>query len=224
MITSTDDRVFVVDDDDAMRRSLERLLAAHGLAVEGFATAEDFLERTSHVGPRCLVLDLVLPTMDGLEVQRRLVEAGQEMPIVFLSGHGDIPSTVQAMKGGAQEFLTKPADPPQLVDAVRRALAADRRTMHEREERTELRRRVARLSPRERQVFSLVIEGLLNKQIAARLGTTERTVKAQRGNLRRKLGADSVAELVRLADKIGGLDAAPLVPEDTGRQLVAERT
>jgi FixJ family two-component response regulator len=224
MTATTDERVFVVDDDDAMRRSVERLLTTQGLVVEGFATAEDFLARAPHPGPRCLVLDLVLPTMDGLEVQRRLVDAGQGMPIVFLSGHGDIPSTVQAMKGGAQEFLTKPADPAELLDAVRRGLAMDQRTMHDREERAELRRRVGRLSPRERQVFSLVIEGLLNKQIAARLGTTERTVKAQRGNLRRKLGADSVAELVRLADRIGGLGVVPVVREDTGMRVVAERS
>lgn len=184
--------VFVIDDDDSLRRALERLLRAEGYAVEAFASARAYLQRPVHHGRGCLVLDLAMPDVDGLELQARLASEAQALPIVFLSGHADIPASVRAMKAGAVDFLTKPADADALLAAVRAALGR-------REQQLDTRTRLAGLSPREREVMRLVVAGLRNKQIAARLGITEKTVKAHRARVMEKTGATSLADLVRLA-------------------------
>ncbi len=197
----------VVEDDDAMRASIEGLLRASGWTVEGHASARAFLDRPPPPGPACLVLDLQLPDLDGLELQRELLVRAPGLPIVFITGHGDIPSTVRAMKAGAVEFLTKPFEPHELLAGVADAL---RRSASERE--TEATRGVAAarhaaLTPREREVMAHVVAGRLNKQIAAALGLSEGTVKLHRGNVMRKMEAESVADLVRAAALLPGPDA-----------------
>ena len=195
--------VFVVDDDAAIRTSLHRLITSAGFRVEVFASTRAFLDAPRPDAPGCLVLDVRLPGLSGLDLQRQLAETDAELPIVFVTGHGDIPMSVRAMKAGAVEFLTKPFRPQALLDAVRSAVERDRAMRTERQERAELRRRYASLTPRERDVLERIVGGLLNKQIAGELGTSEATVKEQRGHVMAKMQAGSVPELVRFASRLG---------------------
>jgi FixJ family two-component response regulator len=199
----TEPIVFVVDDEAAARSAMESLLQSVGLRVETFGSASEFLERGAHEGPCCLVLDVRLPGMSGIELQRSLTLAGVNIPIIFITGHGDIPMSVEAMKAGAMEFLTKPFRGQELLDAIHKGLDRNRASREGDATLAELRGRVERLTPREREVMQRVIAGLLNKQIAAELGTSERTIKIHRANLMRKMGAESLPELVRMAEKTG---------------------
>jgi FixJ family two-component response regulator len=195
--------VFVVDDDAAMRNSLRRLITSVGFGVELFASARAFLGARRPDVPGCLVLDVRLPGLSGLDLQRELAATDAELPIIFITGHGDIPMSVRAMKAGAVEFLTKPFREQELLDAIRHAIERDRTMRAERRERSELRRRYASLTPRERDVMARIVAGLPNKNIASELGTSEATVKEQRGHVMGKMQAGSVADLVRFASKLG---------------------
>ena len=195
--------VFVVDDDRSVRDSLRRLFTSIGMTVEVFPTAQAFLSAPRADAPSCLVLDVRLPGQSGLDLQRELADTNATLPIIFLTGHGDIPMSVRAMKAGAIEFLTKPFREQDLLDALRRAIDRDRAARAERHEVAELRRRYDTLTPRERDVMAGVIAGLLSKQIAGEFGTTEATVKEQRGQVMLKMQAGSVAELVRSAGRLG---------------------
>jgi FixJ family two-component response regulator len=194
--------VFVVDDDGGMRQSLTNLIKSVGLRVEAFASAQEFLRSKLTDVPGCLVLDVRLPGLSGLDLQRRMAEAEMEIPIIFITGHGDIPMTVRAMKAGAVEFLTKPFRDQDLLDAIQQALERDRTAREQRGEIEELRSRFESLTPREREVMGLVVAGLLNKQIAGELGTSETTIKIHRHQVMDKMGAGSLAELVRMADRL----------------------
>jgi FixJ family two-component response regulator len=194
--------VFVVDDDSSMRDALKNLFRSVGLDVETFAAAQDFLSRERSKGPGCLVLDIRLPGVSGLDLQRQLADSNIQIPIVFITAHGDIQMSVRAMKAGAVEFLTKPFRDQDLLDAVQQAVDRDRATRIHQAQETEARGRYESLSPREQEVMGLVVCGLLNKQIAGRLGTSEATVKMHRGNLMRKMQAGSLAELIRTAERL----------------------
>ncbi len=195
--------VFVVDDDASVRKGLARLLKSAGLPVEAFDSAEAYLARLPHDGAGCLVLDLAMPSLTGLDLQEALMERGSDLPVIFLTGHGDIPTSVQAMKQGATDFLTKPVDEVVLVDVVGRALAQHRARLEERAAADAIRSRLASVSPREREVMRLVIAGLLNKQIADRLGIGEKTVKVHRARVMEKMAVRSVADLVRACAAAG---------------------
>jgi FixJ family two-component response regulator len=202
-MTAAAPMVFIVDDDPSVRRSLARLIGSAGYAVEAFASAREFLARERYLGPCCLVLDVRMPGLTGLDLQEALAGAGRRMSIVFVTGHVDIPGSIRAMKRGAVDLLTKPVDGQDLLAAVQRALAKDLQDRTVEARLSSIQERVNTLTPRETEVFALVVTGMLNKQIAFELGISEKTVKVHRARVMEKMRTSSVAELVRLADRVG---------------------
>ncbi|MGA2869851.1 MAG: response regulator transcription factor [Verrucomicrobiota bacterium] len=202
-MTEIEPIIFIVDDDQLFRRSTERLLRAAGLNVQSFTSAGEFLKNPRPEGPACLVLDVRMPGLSGMDLQRELTQSGIQIPIIFITGHGDIPMSVRAMKAGAVEFLTKPFRSRVLLDAVRAAIERDRSAHKERSETADLRERYEQLTPREREVMLLVAAGLLNKQVADKLATVEGTIKFHRAHIMQKMRAESLADLIRMAQKVG---------------------
>lgn len=202
MTTEALPTVFIVDDDRGLRQAIQDLVESVGLRAESFASGEDFLRAKRMNRPSCLVLDVRLPQMSGLDFQQRLTETGIQIPIIFITAHGDIPMSVRALKSGALEFLTKPFRDQDLLDAIHQALERDRVAREQQSEIHNLQERVRTLTAREREVMNLVVSGMLNKQIASEIGTSEATVKIHRGNVMRKMKAGSVVDLVRMADKL----------------------
>ena len=194
--------VFIIDDDRGMRQAIHDLVESVGLRAESFATGEAFLGTRRTGGPSCLVLDVRLPQMSGLDFQRRLAESGMQIPIIFVTAHGDIPMSVRALKSGAVEFLTKPFRDQELLDAIQQALQRDQTAQEQQSEIHDLQERYHALTPREQQVMALVVSGMLNKQIASEIGASKATVKIHRGNAMHKMQAGSVVDLVRMADKL----------------------
>jgi FixJ family two-component response regulator len=194
--------VFVIDDDESIREALHSLIRSVGLSVATFASAHEFLQNKRPDVPACLILDVRMPGLSGLDLQRELTEANIHIPIIFITGHGDIPMSVRAMKAGAVEFLTKPFRDQDLLDAIQQALDRDRRARSQKADTADLRNRFHSLTPRETEVFELVVKGLLNKQIALQLGTSEITIKLHRRQVMEKMQADSLADLVRMAERL----------------------
>ena len=194
--------VFIIDDDRGMRQAVQDLVESVGLHAESFATSQEFLSRQPTSDPSCLVLDVRLPQMSGLDFQRRLTEIGMQIPIIFITAHGDVPMSVRALKSGAVEFLTKPFRDQDLLDAIQQALQRDRAAREQQAEVDGLHARYQALTAREREVMGLVVSGMLNKQIASEIGASEATVKIHRGNVMQKMQAGSLIELVRIADKL----------------------
>jgi FixJ family two-component response regulator len=194
--------VFIIDDDRGMRQSIQDLVESVGLRAESFATGEEFLKRKRTNDPSCLVLDVRLPQMSGLDFQRQLAETGMQIPIIFVTAHGDVPMSVRALKSGAVEFLTKPFRDQDLLDAIQQALQRDHAAQEQQAESHDLQGRYHALTQREQEVMTLVVSGMLNKQIASEIGASEATVKIHRGNVMRKMQAGSVVDLVRMADKL----------------------
>ena len=204
-MTSDSATVFIVDDDQSVRTALARLMRSAELRAETFASAREFLERERPDGPGCMVLDLSMPGSTGLELQQDMAAADIDLPIIFLTGHGTVPSSVKALKSGAVDFLEKPVDDDRLLSAIKDAVEQNVRTRRDRASLSEIQERVARLTRRELQVFRLVVQGKLNKQVAAELGMSEKTVKVHRARVMQKMEADSLAQLVRLAERAGEL-------------------
>jgi FixJ family two-component response regulator len=198
----SDPIVYVVDDDASVRDAVKRLISSIGLRAETFGSTSEFLSSKRPEAPACLVLDVRLPDVSGLEFQRDLAQANFQIPIIFITGHADVPMTVRAMKAGAVEFLTKPFRGQELLDAIQEAIAKDRVAWNQRAQMAELRARHDSLTPREKEVLKLVASGLLNKQIGAELGTSELTVKTHRGRVMEKMGADSLADLVKMSERL----------------------
>jgi FixJ family two-component response regulator len=201
-MSESDPIVFVVDDDASVRDAVKRLISSVGLRVETFGSTREFLDAKRPETPACLVLDVRLPDASGLELQRDLTDAHIQIPIIFITGHADVPMSVRAMKAGAVEFLTKPFRGQELLDAIQEAIAKDRLAWNERAKMAELRSRYDSLTPREKEVLKLVASGLLNKQIGAELGTSELTIKTHRGRVMEKMGAESLADLVRMSERL----------------------
>jgi FixJ family two-component response regulator len=202
-MTRADQVVFVIDDDPSVRGAIERLVKAVGLSVATFGSGQEFLESKLPEAPSCVVLDVRLPGLSGLELQRQMTNREIHIPVIFITGHGDIPMSVQAMKAGATEFLTKPFRDQDLLDAIGKAIERDRAARAERAEGADLRAHLDSLTPRELEVMTMVVAGLLNKQIAGELGISEKTIKVHRGQVMQKMHARSLAELVRIAEKLG---------------------